>query len=224
MGIFVAEPEGPGPHPSLIVIQEAFGVNDQIKSVTQRFAEQGYIAASPDLFHRFEQKLVSYDDMETAINTILKLSDDMVMADIDATLAHLKRQSNVKTDRIGVIGFCFGGRTAYLVATRSKEVAAAVGFYGAGIADPHNPDAPITHSQDIQAPILLFFGAEDRMVPPHHITRIDETLTQLGKEHQIKTYPGAGHAFFREGGPSFNKEAADDAWSITLGFLRRHLA
>jgi len=224
MDLFVAQPDGAGPHAGLLVIQEAFGVNDQIKSVTQRFADQGYVAVAPDLFHRFEQKVVPYNDMQTAIGSIMKLGDDLVTADVNAALGYLKSQPNVKHDKIGILGFCFGGRVAYLAATRCRDLAAAVGFYGAGIADPRNPNAPVNNSHNIQAPVLLFFGAEDQLMPQDQVKKIEETLAQLGKEHHIKVYPGAGHGFFREGGPSFNKEAADDAWSITLSFLDNHLS
>ncbi|MBV9120120.1 MAG: dienelactone hydrolase family protein, partial [Chloroflexi bacterium] len=142
LDLFVARPEGAGPHPGLVVVQEAFGVNDHIKDVTQRYAAEGYVAVAPDLFHRFEQKIVPYEDMQNAIGSIMKLNDDMVMNDINAALGYLKSQPDVKHDKIGIVGYCFGGRTAYLTATRSKDISAAVGYYGGGIADPRNPNAP----------------------------------------------------------------------------------
>ncbi|HVA26150.1 MAG TPA: dienelactone hydrolase family protein [Chloroflexota bacterium] len=221
MNLFVAKPEGAGPHPGLVVIQEAFGVNDHIKDVTQRFAGQGYFAVAPDLFHRFEQRTVPYTDMQTAIGSIMKLNDDMVMNDVNAAIGYVKSQAGVGT--IGIIGYCFGGRTAYLAATRSKDVACAVGYYGGGIADPRNPNAPVTRSADISVPLLLFFGAQDQLIPQDQVQKIEETLSGLGKEHQIKVYPHAGHGFNCDARGSYNKEAADDASKIALEFFAKNL-
>lgn len=221
MDLFVAKPEGAGPYPGLVVIQEAFGVNDHIKDVTQRFAGQGYFAVAPDLFHRFEQRTVPYTDMQTAIGSIMKLNDDMVMNDVNAAIGYVKSQAGVGT--IGIIGYCFGGRTAYLAATRSKDVACAVGYYGGGIADPRNPNAPVTRSADISVPLLLFFGAQDQLIPQDQVQKIEETLSGLGKEHQIKVYPHAGHGFNCDARGSYNKEAADDAATIARDFLAKHL-
>jgi carboxymethylenebutenolidase len=221
MDLVVAKPEGAGPHPGLVVLQEAFGVNDHIKDVTQRFAAQGYLAVAPDLFHRFEQRTVPYSDTQAAIGTVMKLNDDMVMNDINAAIGYLKGQPGI--GKVGVIGYCFGGRSAYLAATRSKDISAAVGYYGGGIADPRNPSAPVTQTQNISVPILLFFGAQDQMIPQHHVQKIEEALTQAGKEHQIKVYPEAGHGFHCDARGSYNKEASDDAVGITLDFLAKNL-
>ena len=223
--LFIAKPEGAGPHPGLVVIQEAFGVNDHIKDVTQRYASAGYLSVAPDLFHRFDQRIVPYSDMKSAIGSIMKLNDDMVMNDINAALGYLKGQPTVRHDKIGIIGYCFGGRSAFLAATRSKDLAAAVGYYGGGIADPRNPNAPVTKAENISVPVLLFFGAQDQMIPQDQVQKIEETLTQLGKEHQIKVYPGAGHAFNCElpSRGSYNEEAAKDSQKIAADFLKKNL-
>jgi len=221
MDLFVAKPDGAGPHPGLVVVQEAFGVNEHIKDVTQRFAAEGYYAVSPDLFHRFELRTVPYTDMQAAIGSIMKLNDDMVMNDVNAAVGYLKAQAGV--GKLGIVGYCFGGRTAYLAATRSKDVACAAGYYGGGIADPSNPDAPVTRSADISVPVLLFFGGKDQMIPQDQVQKIEETLSQLGKDHQIKVYPQAGHGFNCDARGSYNKEAADDASKIALEFLAKNL-
>ena len=221
MGLFVARPDGAGPHPGLVVIQEAFGVNDHIKDVAQRYAAQGYLAVAPDMFHRFEQRTVPYDDMKTAIGSVMQLNDDQVMSDVSAAAGWLKAQPAMA--KLGILGYCFGGRTAYLAAARSKDFACAVGYYGGGIADPRNPNAPVTRSADISAPLLLFFGAQDQMIPQDQVQKIEETLTQLGKDHRIKVYPQAGHGFNCDARGSFNKAAADDAAQIASDFLAKHL-
>lgn len=221
MDLFVAKPDGAGPHPGLVVVQEAFGVNDHIKDVTQRFAGQGYYAVSPDFFHRFEERTVPYTEMKTAIGSVMKLTDDMAMNDVNAAIGYLKSQPGVA--KIGIIGYCFGGRTAYLAATRAADVACAVGYYGGGIADPRNPNSPVTHTAGISVPVLLFFGGQDQMIPQDQVRNIEETLTQLGKDHQIKVYPQAGHGFNCDARGSYNKEAADDASKIALEFLAKNL-
>lgn len=224
MELFVAKPDGAGPYPGLVIVQEAFGVNDHIKDMTQRYANQGYVAVAPDLFHRFEGRTVPYDNMRDAIGTIMKLNDDQVMNDVSAALGYLKGNSSVKHDRIGIVGFCFGGRTAYLAATRTNDIAAVVGYYGGGIADPRNPNAPVTKSENISVPLLLFFGAQDQMIPQDQVQKIEQTLTQLGKEHQIKVYPQAGHGFNCDARGSYNEEAAKDAQRIASDFLKKNLS
>ena len=221
MDLFVAKPDGAGPHAGLLVIQEAFGVNDHIKDVAQRYAAQGYLAVAPDLFHRFEQRTVPYEEMKTAIGAVMQLNDDMVMNDVNAAIGWLKSQPGV--GKVGIIGYCFGGRTAYLAATRKADIACAEGYYAGGAADPRNPNAPVTQSANISVPILLFFGEQDKMIPQDQVQKIEETLTQLGKEHQVKVYPQAGHGFNCDARGSYNKEAADDAAKIAADFLAKNL-
>ncbi|HLG69085.1 MAG TPA: dienelactone hydrolase family protein [Chloroflexota bacterium] len=219
MDLFVARPESAGP--GLVVLQEAFGVNDHIKDVTRRFAAEGYLAVAPDLFHRAAQRTIPYDQVREAIGAVMQLTDDMVMADINAAIGWLRSQPG--TGKIGVLGYCFGGRSAYLAATRSREIAAAVGYYPGGAADPRNPDAPVTHTADIAVPILLFFGGQDRMVPVDQVAAIDAALKAHGKSYQLKVYPEAGHGFFCDARESYDPAAASDAWSLTLEFLAKHL-
>lgn len=221
MDLFVAKPDSSGPHPGLVIIQEAFGVNDHIKDVTQRYAGQGYIAVAPDMFHRFDQRTVPYEDVKAAIGSVMRLNDDEVMNDVSAAAGYLKAQAGV--GKLGILGYCFGGRTAYLAAARSDEFACAVGYYGGGIADPRNPTAPVTRSADISVPVLLFFGGQDQMIPQDQVQKIEETLTELGKDHQIKIYPQAGHGFNCDARGSYNKEAATDAANVAATFLATHL-
>jgi carboxymethylenebutenolidase len=221
MDLYVARPDGAGPHPGLVVLMEAFGVNEHIKDVTRRFAEEGCYAVAPDLFHRFDVRTIPYEDVKDAIAAIMQLKNDMVMSDISATIRFLRDQAEV--GKIGVLGYCFGGRAAYVAATRLAEPAAFVAYYAAGVADPNNPNAPVTRSAGISAPILLFFGGQDRMLPLDQADRIAQTLRDLGKEHEVKVYPQAGHGFFCDARESYDREAAEDAWRTTLAFLRKYL-
>jgi len=220
--LYVAEPADHGPWPGLVILQEAFGLNDHIKDVTRRFAAEGYYAVAPDLFHRSSTRTVPYDDVRAAIGMILQLSDDMVMDDVNGAIQHLRTVPGV--GKIGVVGFCFGGRSAYLAATRSAELSAVVGFYAAGTADPRNPAAPVTRTADITAPVLLLCGGQDRMFPREQVETIEQALSQQSKEHLVKVYAEAGHGFFCDARPeNYNSAAADDAWRLTLEFLGKHL-
>jgi len=145
MDLYVARPRGAGPHPGLVVLMEAFGVNEHIKDVTRRFAEEGYYAVAPDLFHRFDVRTIPYEDVKGAVAAIVQLKNEMVMSDISATVRFLRDQ--VEVGKIGVLGYCFGGRAAYVAATRLAEPAAFVAYYAAGVADANNPNAPVTRGR-----------------------------------------------------------------------------
>jgi carboxymethylenebutenolidase len=223
MRVYVASPGG-GPHPAIIVIQEIFGVNDHIQDVTRRFAEEGFIAAAPEIFHRFEQKEVPYSDMQTAFGLRNQLSDDQVMTDVNATYDVLNSRSDVSRGQVGIVGYCYGGRVAYLAATRNPNLRAVASYYGGGIA-ADAPDAPVNASENIRAPMILFFGEQDQSIPMDQVRKIDETLKRLGKQHELHTYPQAGHGFFcdhRTG--HYSAEAAADAWPKTIQFFKRELA
>src|SRR5574341_2332257 len=130
MEAYLAQPKSNGTYPGIVVIQEAFGVNDHIKKVTERIAAEGYVAIAPDIFHRESERIISYSDMRKAIATMQRVDDAKGMEDVGAAIAHLKAQSNVKAGSIGVTGFCMGGRLTYLAATQhSSDVKCAVPYY-----------------------------------------------------------------------------------------------
>src|SRR5262249_10414350 len=134
MDAYVAQPKESGKYPGIVVIQEAFGINSHIKKVTDRIAAEGYIAIAPDIFHRESERLIPYSDMPKAIATMQRVVDSKAMEDVGAAIAHLKSQSTVKSDAIGVIGFCLGRRLTYLAAAHhTKDVKAAVPYYGGRI-------------------------------------------------------------------------------------------
>src|SRR5918997_4808881 len=133
MEAFEARPKDDGSYPGIVVLMEAFGLNDHIKKVTERVAQEGYVAIAPDLYHLESERIIPYSDMKKAIGTMNRLQDPKVMDDVGAAIAHLKGQSNVKLGAIGVTGFCMGGRYTYLAAAHhNQDVKAAVCFYGGG--------------------------------------------------------------------------------------------
>jgi carboxymethylenebutenolidase len=222
MDAFQARPKEAGSYPGIVVLMEAFGLNDHIKKVTERIAQEGYVAIAPDLYHRESERIVPYQDLQKAIGIMNRLEDPKVMDDVGATISHLKSQNNVKSGSIGVTGFCMGGRFTYLSAAHhSRDVKAAVAFYGGGI--PMGKPSPLSRTGEIACPIYLFFGGKDPLIPQEHVTEINKTLTANHVNFEMKVYPEATHGFFCDDRASYNEAAAQDAWDLTKAFFAGHL-
>ena len=148
MDAYVAQPKDGGSYPGIVVIQEAFGVNDHMKKVTDRIAAEGYVAICPDIFHREAERVIPFSDMAKAIATLQRVQDPKAMEDVGAAIAHLKSQSNVKSGSLGVVGFCMGGRLTYLTAAHhANDVKCAVPYYGGGIT-MGNPSPLVAYRRD----------------------------------------------------------------------------
>jgi carboxymethylenebutenolidase len=222
MDVFEAKPLEGGPYPGIAVLMEAFGLNDHIKKVTERIAQEGYVAVAPDLYHRESERIVPYNDLPKAIGIMNRLQDAKVMDDVGAAIAHLKSQNNVKADAIGVTGFCMGGRLTYLSAAHhNKDVKAAVAFYGGGI--PMGKPSPLSRTGEISCPIYLFFGGKDPLIPQEHVAEINKALTANNVNFQTKIYPEATHGFFCDDRASYHEVAAKDAWDNLKSFFAQHL-
>jgi carboxymethylenebutenolidase len=223
MPAHLAAPTGGGPYPGVIVVMEAFGLNAHIKAVGERIAREGYVTVAPDLYHRFGSAIVGYDDVPKAIDLLKKLDDDAVMGEIRACVDALKARKDVRGDRIGIVGFCMGGRIAFLAAARMPEdIKAAVSFYGGGIG-ADQPGAPLSQAARITAPVLALWGETDAMIPPDQVKRVSETMQRLGKTYEDKVYAGAGHGFFCDERGSYHEASAKDAWTRLTGWFARHL-
>jgi carboxymethylenebutenolidase len=213
------------PRRAMIVIQEAFGVNDHIREVTRRFADAGYHAVAPALFHRAGGGVAEYGDMESVVKLIEGFSDDGVLVDVDATRQHLA-DAGYTDLQTGIVGFCMGGRVTFLVAVR-RRLGASVGFYGGGIVEPGRFPLPalIEESGFLQTPWLGLFGDLDASIPVADVERLRTTLdTTAPVDHEIVRYPDAGHGFHcdaREG--SYHAESAADGWARTLAWFDAHL-
>ncbi len=224
MPAYVCRPTAAGPHPAVIVVMEAFGLNTHIKDVAERIAREGYVTIAPDLFYRFGSPVVPYEDVPRAIGYIQKFDDAVLMAELGVVLQHLKGRPEVRSDRIGITGFCVGGRIAFLTACRhSAAIKVAVPFYGGGIA-ADTPTAPINLADRIQCPVLCFFGDMDRMIPMDQVRRVDETLKRLKKTAEVKVYKGAGHGFFCNDRSSYDAAAAQNAWDTMRSWLAKYLS
>jgi len=223
MEVYEAVPETPAPG-AVIVIQEAFGVNDYIRDVTRRFAAAGFHAVAPTMFHRAGGGTAPYDDFSKVMPLFRGVTDDGIVADVDATVGHL-REAGFDDDRIGIVGFCFGGRVTFLVATR-RRLGAAVGFYGGGIVSSRLPffQPLIGDAARLATPWLGLFGDADAGIPVSDVEQLRETLArEASVPNEIVRYPGAEHGFHCDRRPAYQEAAATDGWERTLAWLRQHL-
>ncbi len=213
----LGRPAGAGPFPAVLVIQEAFGLNPHIEGVAARLAGEGYVALAPDLFHRGGPgRVAAYDDLPKALTLMGELNDQAIIEDVDAAIGFLRRQPAVRGDRIGITGFCMGGRVSYLAACALPgKIAAAAPFYGGGI--------PIDRTASLQAPVLAFFGEADPFIPMDQVRALEAEAKRLGKAVEVVTYPEAPHGFFCNERDSHRAEAAADSWKRLTAFFAEHL-
>lgn len=222
MRLYIARPSIPAGR-AVIVLQEAFGVNDYIQDITRRYADQGFLAVAPDLFHRTGVGTLDYGQHAEAMPLIGAIGADAIVTDVSAVLAHLHSSENIPIGRVAINGFCFGGRAAFTAATAIPGLAATVVFYGPGIAA--GPHAVLDRARFIDAPVLLHVGGEDPTIPAEHVKAIDITLADAGVVFESYVYDYAGHAFACDARPHmFHPEPARLAWQRTYEFLARHLS
>jgi carboxymethylenebutenolidase len=218
MQCYLALPEVPSRAPCVVVCMHAPGVDPFIRGMVDRLAQAGFVAIAPDLYHRDP---LPQDDGLTKMKRLL---DPQILEDLAAAKQHLRALPEADPSRIATIGFCMGGRSAYLHATADPELRAAVVFYGGNIMIPWGEGpSPFDRSIAIQCPVLGLFGEEDKNPSPDDVEKIDAELTRLGKPHEFHSYPGAGHTFLNDTRPSYRPEAAADAWDKCLTMLRRTL-
>jgi carboxymethylenebutenolidase len=223
MRCFEATPAGE-PRGGIVVIQEAFGVNDYIQDVAGRLADAGYRAIAPELFHRAGGGTAGYDEFDKVLALFEGVDDDGILVDVDAALDHL-RGTGLYDRALGIVGFCFGGRVSFLVAVR-RAIGAAVGFYGGGIVrQGHFPFPPlIGEASQLQTPWLGLFGDEDASIPVEDVEQLRAALVDAPVDTEIVRYAGADHGFHAEPrADRYHPEAAADAWSRTLVWFEEHL-
>lgn len=223
---YLAQPAGSGSFPAIVVIQEIFGVNSHIRDVTERFAREGYVAIAPAIFQRtapgFE---VGYTEADTGLGRQHKdqTTAAQLLSDIQATIAYLRSLPTVKADKIGTIGFCFGGHVVYLAATL-PDIKATASFYGGGIATmtPGGGPATITQTPEIKGILYAFFGTQDPLIPNEQADQVEAALQQADIPHRVFRYP-ASHGFFCDQRADYNSAAAADAWEQVKHLFRETL-
>jgi carboxymethylenebutenolidase len=223
MRTFEATPASGSSRTAVIVIPEAFGLNDHIESITERLAAAGHIGIGLDIFHRSGGGTAPYDDFTKVLPLFEGLSDDGLLTDIDAARMHL-HETGIGDDRIGIVGFCFGGRVTFLASTR-RALGAGVGFYGGGIVTARFPQFPplIDASDTMQTPWLGLFGDADESIPVDDVERLRSSLERAPVPTEVVRYAGAQHGFNCDQRPSHDAEAAADAWERTLAWFGTHL-
>jgi carboxymethylenebutenolidase len=205
--------------PAIIVAQHAGGVDDFVCGMTDRFGGEGFVAVAPDLYHR--EAPGSSDDPMTRMS---RLRDRTIIADVNAAVEHARSLPEVFKGKMGVTGFCMGGRVAYLMASHNEAFGASVVFWGGNIMVPWGDgSSPFELSDKIGCPILGLFGDDDPNPNPADVAKISAELDRLGKAHEFHSYSGAGHAFMNESRPSYRDEASRDAWRRAVEFFNQHL-
>jgi carboxymethylenebutenolidase len=223
MRAYEAMPDG-GASTAVIVIPEAFGLNGHIEDITDRLGAAGHRALGLDIFHRSGGGTAPYDNFEKVLPLFEGLTDDGLVADIDAAREHL-HAVGLADSAIGIVGFCFGGRATFLAALR-RPLGASVGFYGGGIVTGRFPQFPplVDESAALQSPWLGLFGDADASIPIDDVERLRSTLDERTTvAHEIVRYPEAEHGFNCDQRPSYHPDAAADAWQRTLAWFTTHL-
>lgn len=209
---YLVRPEGDGPFPGVVVIQEWWGLEDHIKDVAERFAREGYVALAPDLYRG--QVAEEPDD---ARKLAMEMELNQALRDIQGAVNYLVSQPYVEPKQAGVIGFCMGGRLAMMMSYRGQHVGAVAVFYGGG-AKPSDDDL-----KAISAPMLGIYGDKDHGIPVEQVQEWDTKLHEFGKTHDIIIYPDAPHAFFNDTRTAYRPDAAADAWRRTLEWFGTYL-
>ena len=221
---YQSRPTTSGQHPGVVVIMEAFGLNDHIKDVADRFAREGYIALAPDMYTR--EGSPDPNDIDDVIKIMFSVPDSQAMADLDAAARQIKGQSD-SNGKVGAIGFCSGGRYTLMFGCTSKNLDAAVDSAGGFIIQddhpPTRPVSPIDMVNDLSCPLLGLFGEEDANPSPEHAERLKAELDKYAKTYELHMYPNAGHAFFADYRDSYRPVAAQDMWHRVLLFYGQHL-
>ena len=222
MGLYEVEPEGPA-RGAVVVLQEAFGVNDHIEDVSRRFASEGYRAVAPHLFHRSGDPRLGYDDMKEVMPHMMALSAEDLEADLEATFGHLAA-AGFEPDRVGVVGFCMGGSVSFLAAAR-RSFGAAVSFYGGGVAQGRFGMPPLIElAPELQTPWLGLFGDQDQSIPIDQVEALRAAVEATNVATEIVRYADADHGFHCDARDSYHQSSATDGWARTLQWFDTHLA
>lgn len=225
MPAYEARPGAAGKYPVIIIIPEIFGMHEHIKDVTRRFAKEGFIGIAFEPYAR-EGGVLHLPDIAAVRKIADSVPDERVMADLDALVAFAKKHPSARIDRIGVTGFCRGGLYTLLFAAHSRELKAAVAWYGQ-IRPEKKPgirtEGPLDVVSQIKVPVLGLYGEADLGIPAADVREMEKALKASGKTAEFVLYSGAPHAFFADYRPSYRQDAARDAWRRCLEWFNRYL-
>ena len=218
-----AMPASGGPFATVVVIQEIFGVHEHIKDMCRRFAKLGYFAVAPALYAR-QGDVLPMKDIQQILQVVAKVPDAQVADDIDATVAWAKTTGKADTARLGVTGFCWGGRQTWLYAVHNPQIKAAVAWYGplGGNPDALRPKRVLDLAQEVTVPVLGLYGGADPGIPVGDIEKMRDELKALNKPCEIVVYPDTPHAFNADYRPSYRPEQAKDGWNRLQQWFKDH--
>ncbi len=219
-----AMPAAGGPFPVVLVVQEIFGVHEHIKDVCRRLAKLGYFAIAPEMFAR-QGDVSKLSDIQAIQKTVVsKVPDAQAMSDLDAAVAFARDSGHGDLTRLGITGFCWGGRQTWLYAAHNPDVKAGVAWYGRLVGDKTEmtPTQPVDLADALKAPVLGLYGEDDKGIPLETVEQMKKACSDAGKTCEIVVYPDAPHAFHADYRPSYRKEVAEQGWKRMLDWFGKH--
>jgi carboxymethylenebutenolidase len=221
-----AMPDKAGTFPTVLVVQEIFGVHEHIKDVCRRFAKLGYFAIAPEMYARQGDVSKLTDIQKDIIPIVMKVPDKQVMSDLDAAVAYAKGTGKADTAKLAITGFCWGGRIVWLYSAHNPNLKAGVAWYGGLVnsrgASELQPKYPIDLVADLKAPVLGLYGEADTGIPVASVEKMRAALKAAGKPCEIVLYPATPHAFHADYRPSYRKEQAEDGWKKLLEWFKKN--
>ena len=219
-----AMPAKGGRFPVVLVVQEIFGVHEHIRDVCRRFAKEGYLAVAPELYARQGDPSKYTDWKQLYSEIVLKVPDAQVMSDLDAAVAWAGKSGSGDVSRVGVTGFCWGGRVVWLYAAHSATLKAGVAWYGrlTGEMTPLQPKYPLDVAAELKAPVLGLYGGKDQGIPLADVEKMRAALAAAKNPSEFVVFPDAGHGFNADYRPSYRAEDAKEGWRRCLAWFRKH--
>jgi carboxymethylenebutenolidase len=220
---YAARPEGNGPFPIVLVVEEIFGVHEYIKDVCRRLAKLGYVAVAPELYARIGDLSKMTDSAAIFRDVISKAPDAQLLSDLDETVKFAQGEHG-DAGRLGVLGFCRGGRDVWLYAEHNPQLKAAVAFYGpvAGPTSPIQPKNPVDMAANLKCPLLGLYGGQDQSISQSDVQRAAAAAKAAGQTVEIVVYPDAPHGFHADYRPSYREADAKDGWQKAIAWFHKY--
>ena len=223
---YLARPAGPGPYPGVVVIHHMPGWDEATMEITRKFADHGYVAISPNL--HFREGKATPAENSASVRDAGGMPDNRTMGDVAGAIGYLRALPYLNR-KVGIIGYCSGGRQVYLAACTLRGIDAAVDCYGGGVGagneglTPRQPVDPLNYTKDLSCPLLGLFGREDKRPSPEHVAKTEAELKKWGKIYEFHMYDNAGHSFFTVDRPAYRVEAAMDGWNRVFQWFGKYL-
>ena len=221
--VYRAQPKGKRNLPVILVVSEIFGVHEHIADVARRFAKQGYLALAPDLFVR-QGNPAAYSNIADVMKEVVsKVPDAQVMADLDGCVAWAKAHGG-DTRKLGITGFCWGGRIVWLYCAHNPQVKAGVAWYGRLVGDKTalTPAHPIDIAANLKVPVLGLYGGKDNGIPLETVEKMKAELAKGSSKSEFVVFPNSGHAFHADYRPSYVEADAKEGWRRCLAWFKEH--